>query len=376
MLMDRHVRFVERQIDSSWYFDKLIPTQVRGFNPFRSEIFFGRHSPLATWLKNPKRSIRPFNEDDRAIREVLFSVHDYLHLWAYLVINEAVPRLGVGTRPITRRTIEDFAFCHLLTEAVAVVGLDYWYLSTIRLDEELDAGTTINGLAVTYHERFMAEYRRFNPGLTVQKPDFLGFLTRFYCSGEFEGFDERDIANSSRLDAWLSHEVLYGEKQREYIRMWLAYLSEDDIQYTGEQLQAPLRIDAKWKRDLIEELQTMLWKKVKDGDMCSPAKGFDRKTLWTVPKRKIPDFRFTNLNAVDPDRIPLIANAPHFEENFRYLFYQFVSKFDRNRFDATLIPLFKPLAELRNFKILDRVFRDEPMIQPSKREPLDMLILN
>lgn len=108
------------------------------------------------------------------------------------------PWVRFDSGPILRDNIEDFVFCHLLTEAAAAVGLDYWYLSTFNLDERISLGTTLLNLTVDHHERYVSEYRRFCPGWDAQRPDFFSDIARFYCSGVFEGFDVRDVRQSRR----------------------------------------------------------------------------------------------------------------------------------------------------------------------------------
>src|SRR5207237_1319288 len=90
----------------------------------RSPMAVRARSPLAEWLDDPAQGVRELNQDDALLTEVLFAVHDYLHVWAYHLVRDAVPDLGFGRPPASEAELEDHVFCHLLTEAVATVGLD------------------------------------------------------------------------------------------------------------------------------------------------------------------------------------------------------------------------------------------------------------
>jgi hypothetical protein len=174
MLEDRRFRLQPRAIDRTWQYERAIPMSVVGFNPFNGTIYYGARSFLARWLREPHASARLHNEGDYLVRELLFAVHDYLHAWSVALIRELAPELGYGSTPIIREQIDRLAFCHLLTEAVATCGLDYWYLSTLELDDVVPIGSLTTGLTISYHERFLPEYRRFHPEFRVQDPEFFG----------------------------------------------------------------------------------------------------------------------------------------------------------------------------------------------------------
>jgi hypothetical protein len=88
------------------------------------------------------------------------------------VLHERRPDLSFASLDGEVIDFEDLIFCHLLTEAVAVAGLDYWYLSCVELNDVVDLGTTVRNLTIPYHERQRAEVRRFCPSLEVQTPEF------------------------------------------------------------------------------------------------------------------------------------------------------------------------------------------------------------
>ncbi|HSS52087.1 MAG TPA: hypothetical protein VLX28_24355, partial [Thermoanaerobaculia bacterium] len=336
-------------------------------------------SPLARWLRDPFSSARPYNERDLLIKEVLFAVHDYLHGWTYGAIRELRPELGFGSAPVTARNAEDFAFCHLATEAAAVVGLDYWHLSTLDLNAVCDLGTRLRGLAVSYHEDHLSEYRRFRPDFAPQSPAFLAEIATFYCTGDFHGFGVEDLRLSPRLLGWLEHELSYGETQREITRRWLAYLSGGRICYTPRQLAAPVAVRAVWKRKLLDDLGAMLWEKVKQGRRHALGRALGEGEGWRSPERQAADFRFVNCNAFSPAALARAAERRRGRESFEYLFSQYVSGFDRERFDGGKLPRLAAARRERDFGRLAQLCAGEERVVsagPGGAEPRDLLVLN
>src|SRR5262245_45264774 len=204
MLGDRTVQVRARAVDARWRDRGRLRSVPSGFNPLVGDVFIPRHSGLEAWLREPTASARGFNGNDRMIEDLLFAVHDYLHVWSARLIRELQPALGFGAVPVTRANFDDYVFCHLVTEAAATVGLDYWYLGTLELGDVLPIGSRYRGgLTTPYHERDLPEYRRFHPKLEVQSPEFFGTLCTFYCSGKFPGFDADDVVRSPLLMAWM-----------------------------------------------------------------------------------------------------------------------------------------------------------------------------
>lgn len=375
-LADPHVQRQPRAVDKHWTYNKLSSITVTGFNPFLQTVFYGAHSAFAAWLADPAQSARRHNEGDFLVKEVLFAVHDYLHLWAYRAIHALAPELEICRAPITRSNIEQFAFCHLLTEAVATVGLDYWYLSTVKLDDIVPIGTNMKMLTVSYHEDNLKEYHRFCPSLTVQHPSFYAKICDFYCSGIFRGFDVNDIKASPKTLGWLRHELTYGVEQRRYTRMWLRYLSRDEISYEAAELSAPVATDQPWQRRLISGLGELLWEKVKKHKLHDFPDFPSRDEVWRSDPAKPADFRFLNVNSVDPSKYTEDESLADPAASFLYLFWQYVSKHDFKRFDRNLLPLLAPALEKRSLKVVQALCLHQPKLAETDLEPRDLLILN
>jgi hypothetical protein len=367
---DPRVDLIGRRVDCFWHYEEVVPLKLVGFNPYLSAIYYGTESFFAEWLQEPTKSARPLNENDHLVPEVLFAVHDYLHCWALGAITALAPRLGLGTAPITRRNAEHLVLGHILSEAVATLGLDYWYLACTDLNAVCPIGTCVRGLTSSYDERFLEEYRRFDPSLDVQRPGFFDEFARFYCTGELAGFDARSVQRSAALLKWLSRQVIYATKEREFIRLWLSHLSSQDLGYDAARLQAPIACDAPWQRRLISELGALLWEKVKHDKLQSFAKPKGRP--WSAPKGRAPDYRFTNWNAVTK----LDASSSMNADEFEYWFWQMVSSHRFSACEQELLKLFPVLLEKRDVALALSVMRHEERLETGSREPRDLFFLN
>jgi hypothetical protein len=375
LFQDKTVTLEARGVDNRWRYQGVTALSVTGFNPFVGKVFYAAVSPFARWLSQKEGSARALNEGDVLMKEVLFAVHDYLHVWSLFVINELHPQLGLGVAPITKRNVEDLVFCHLLTEAAAVVGLDYWYLSTVDLDREVPIGTVTTSLAIGYHERYASEYRRFNPTFAVQDPGFFATIANFYCDGVFPGFDVADLKQSPRILTWLRHELVYGQKQREYIRLWLSFLSGGRVQYAPSELTSVVRAKAPWQRRLIRELGARLWDKVKSDRVNGEGRPIVTGDAWKSPKGQRPDFRFVNANAVDPSGLAEIAKWENAQTNTSLYLNQYISRFDYSAFDPTLKRLLPTLLERKDVALIHDLFRGQKQLEP-RSEVLDLMIVN
>jgi hypothetical protein len=371
---DPGFRIVRRGIDARWTYNDLIAARVDGFNPLTGCAFIGAQSHLDRWLPHRHGSARPFNGKDELVPEALFVVHDYLHVWTYRWIRALRPELGFGTAPITRRNFEDMVFCHLLSEAVATVGLDYWYLSVVELRDVVPIGTLQRGLTVSYREAWRDEYRRFCPALRVQHPSFLERLTRFYCDGVFVGFDADDLAASPAIDAWITHELRYGQLQRRYCREWFGYLAGECLALDAAQFDAPLSFDVAWRKRLTRDLAERLWAKVKQGDLCTAPAAGDLDEAWSASPARAADFRFLNLNRcgpVSPDAVKAMG-----EDAFEFLLRQYAVRFDYDAFPDEAIGVFSLIRTERDFAVGDRLLKDMKRHPVAADEPRDLFLYN
>ncbi len=370
LMTDTQVQLSARAIDSTWKYDRVSPITATGFNPLTRRIFYASNSLLGAWLLDPKESARKYNEGDLLLPDLLLAVHDYLHIWGYLAVCELAPRIQLGTGKITRKSLEDYAFCHLLTEAVATVGLDYWYLSTIDLNDVCDLGTTQHGLTVSYHNDQLRELRRFRPDLDVQSKAFFVELATFYCTGIFKGFSPNDLKASPMLWKWMEHELRYGTRQREYIRRWLAYLAPDRLDLSMDELKAPLPVKIGWQTRLLHAVAELLWEKVKNNALHQFGPHLDQDRVWRSSSDRPLDFRFLNVAAFRSGVSELVSDS------FDHYLWQTLGFYEKKTIDPRLLEFIPMLRERRAPRLLSFLLEGQTPIAGDEYIDRDLFILN
>jgi hypothetical protein len=361
--MRENFSFSERAIDHRWHYQKAAPATFGGFQPFSGKIYYGTNSCFAEWLKNSYGPTRDLNQNDNLVKEVLFAVHDALHIWSIGEIQKFKPKLGFGIKPIDRKNIKDFLFCHLLTEATAVCGLDYWFLSKNLINDYCDIGTNVRSLTVNYFEEDRSEYLKFHPNFNPQQKSFLMDLTNFYCTGEFEGFDVGDFRKSPKLVHWLIHELRYGVNQRNYAKDWFSFLSGDA--HLKKISEITLSASESWQQELANKIANQLWN-LAHGKNLKPhtIKWSDH---WKAPKNTF-DFRFSNLNAMKAQ-----TKRP-MKSDFEMFFYQFMVKHNFDSFPEDRAPLLKKAMESGKVATVKSVFKNVQKLR-SRNEPKDLFLL-
>ncbi len=374
MMEDPHVTIFPRAIDLQWKYDEIIDRSVGGFSPQELSVFVGARSALAAWLAAPHQSIRPHNLADRAFTELQMAVHDYLHCWAYLAIDTLRPDLGFGTALVTPENLEDFAFCHTLSETAATVGLDYWYFARLNVNDVIDIGTSAGPLTNGYHDRHLREYRRWCPSFDVHQPGFFKHHARFYCDGRFRGFPLAAVDHSPLLLKWLNHEVKYGIRQRLFTRTWLKYLSEGRCTLDPRTLDRPIDIDADWKSSMIVALGEMLWDKVihdKQHTFASAA-AYCAKPKWSNGRRSgSNNFFLINVNELSDEELLLRAGGLP-PDSFDMMVSQYLSAHRFSSFDPELIAPIAALRKQRDFGALVALLRSGERVKRDRPEPADV----
>lgn len=374
---DEAFRLIPRSTDVHWTYNRWTPVSVSGFNPFQFAYYYGQESQFAAWLTRPLGSARDINENDLLVKEVLMMVHDYLHAWAYAAIDRQCPELCVLHGDITPERFEHLVFCHLLSEAVATVGLDYWFLCRCDINEFCPIGSTTGALTVGYRETLLPEYRRFCPSLQVQSPQFFRTIATFYCTGEFPGFDVDDMRRSPMLLAWLRHELSYGARQRAITRDWLSYLARSPIAAAEVDPQRPLDIDTELHSRLIDETGVLLWEKVN-----APASAADdliamasaRPATRSAPETKPPDFRFVNLACVPAASWASGATTLP-DTSFKFFLSQLLGQTPLSSFPQRLLRHIPLLLAQRDVSLAVDLLHGMPRRDPLPHEPRDLLMV-
>jgi hypothetical protein len=365
------IRLAPRAVDRRWVYAGHVQRSVVGFNPFDGRVFYGGESRLASWLDAPHRSARAHNEADWLVKELWMLVHDFLHGWAYGLIRALAPKLDLGRARITERNFEDLVFAHVLTEAVATVGFDYWCLATLELGEVCPIGSMVTNFTAPYREKYLGEYRRARPDLVVQDVAFFGELARFYLSGMMFGFDDRDLRRSPMLKAWIGKELSYGGLQRRYIRQWLRYLAGLPVLPVDD---GPIAHDARWQRALIEEVGCALWTFVKTGTETE-LRILDPEEAWRLPKGRALDPRFVNLGTSTAGELEALLERDLASDQVDCIIDQHLSGFDYGAFDRDKLVGLPTLRKQRDLRGLVALTKRETRVQARRAEPRTMLML-
>lgn len=380
MVSDPDIGLRARAIDARWRYEGFVRQAPSGFNPFSGNVYYARTSAFSSWLRDPRASARNFNEGDYLMREAFYAVHDYLHVWAYRAIRHLRPDLGFGSVPVTARNFDTFAYCHILSEAVATVGLDYWYLCANDLNSVCPIGTRVSNLTVEYHERYLPEYRRFRPGLRVQHPDFFREVAEFYCSGRLIGFPLRALKESPLTFAWLRHELSYGETQRVYCRQWLASLSGARVGGADarslRRLAAPMAAPFAGASSLIHDLGQLLWEKVKeDRPRRFPNLPVDFGVEGGKPPRGRADFRFMNLNRVaDAREIEAVLRGDR--ADYAAFLVQAIIRLDFGKSGPRLLETILDLSEKgKDVKLVKHLLKAGRRVPAAGDEPRNLFML-
>ncbi|MEO0336673.1 MAG: hypothetical protein AAF202_09770 [Pseudomonadota bacterium] len=334
---------------------------------------------MKDWIKKKSSSARKLNYDDRLVYEAMFLVHDYLHLWSYKMIQAHFPKIGFGIRPITKKNIEDFVFCHLVTEAAAVVGLDYWVLCQRGINEYCPLGSKSGPLTVSYAEKNIDEFRRFNPSFKVMKKDFFSKIAKFYCTGQFYGFDVHDVKRSPLLSEWLEHEIYYGDTQRVYTRAFLSLMASEDIPYDKKGLGKRVSTQGSWKSQLLEVIGDLLWEKVLE-DQLHPCSRVRVKNGWSAARPRYNHWPYVNLNTCTEDEFyegldNMEAGDLSKEDPGRHFVTQFVSRHKYSSFSEDEVELILRGFENKNYESIVYVCQGKKRLSLHRDEPRSLLML-
>jgi len=369
-MSDACFRRVERGIDADWFYSKVIPISVAGFNPFEGAYYYPRHSSFALWLGAPEQSARLHNENDLLVRETMFMVHDYLHAWTYQLVDRIWPECGLFGGEVREEALESFVFAHLLSEAAATVGLDYWFLSVENINDFCPIGTGLASLTVSYRERALPEYQKFQPDLVVQDPSFVTRLTRFYCTGIWPGLDGDDLKRSPQLYRWLKHELSYGVAQRQLTRAWFLYLGRIEREAVSE----PVAMDNS-QEEITRQVGESLWRLVKEGKDDLAGREWRRGTPNGRGSPRYPDFRFSNVAKLPVDH----WSAGDWEQRgdtYAYFVYQMLSRIPFEEVPAKRRKHIPMLLQNRDSSLIADALGRYPCLEPGADEPLDLMIAN
>jgi hypothetical protein len=345
-----------------------------GFNIQANTHYYPVHSALSVWLSHPENLEDSLEQNTRLGREVMLMAHDYLHSWAYRAILRLAPFLAANAT-VTPENVVAQAFVVVLTEAVAVTGTDYWYLSVRDVGERLGLPIDVGPGTVHYRERYLKEYRKGNASLQVQRPGFFADVARLYCEGVFAGYDERDLLANRKLADWLIRELLIAPRQREVARLWLSCMGGFEIKAC--ELQAPFKALFDQHRDLVDSIGDLLWRKVKeDVGLFYPPE--DCVEQWRFVDVANVDFRFVNVNRLDAG-IRRWPGGSRGLESWHYYVDQTIAGYKAPRSSAARARIAKEVCRIKaeiDSGGLDGLIGSLSAVQGSDLAPLEMLFVN
>lgn len=331
LVRESTVKIVTRGVDRKWYSSGYIPVGA-GWNPLTERIYIEKNSPFSRYLAG-ENDLRKLNFNDDFMKQLLFVVHDYLHIWALKTLQREFGVFCDSKATLSHEELEKHVASLLLTEAVATEGLDYWFLNQVDLCRQIGIGSKIESLTVECNTRDLPEYRLYCPTFDSQRSDFFHDVASCYVDGEFPGFDIRAIERSPTVLKWLRHEVGYAAKQREYSRLWLSYLNSTVSSAPKEELRRPVACDKRWLEEACGRLSEKLWAKVKHDrhDADQEQANQSSQGNWKNPATGPIDFRFSNAWAFGDRLLSEIERRGVVPESNKFLHYQLISGI---RFDS------------------------------------------
>jgi hypothetical protein len=288
LFADPSVGICQRSCSPQWWYSQRGWFNLRGFNPGLNQVMVVQGSAFDKWLSVGRLDkLRNFNTYDFLVEELFSTMHDYLHIWAYQLIQNEFPEYGFGQERITSKNIDDFIYLHLVTEVVAALGTDYWLLSQKNADDILQCGTVLTTSATRYHKSQDKEFHRI--GIFPGEKEFFDDFLDIVCLGVIKKAKLQDFKMSASFSLWAKHVLGYAVNQRQYTSTWLRLQSLNLNPYTTVD-------QIKWRsgkrKKIAQTLKEALIEKLKGHRL------YQKPVSWTWDYNMDHglDFRFFNLN--------------------------------------------------------------------------------
>jgi hypothetical protein len=367
-------KIVERPVDNHWYYQGLLGTSTVGFNPFCGNLFCAKNSVLNKWLPDAHRSARPYNNEEWLVYESLFLVHDYLHLWTVSELIKEFDYLTGDQIVLDQKVINDLEFIYMISEAAATVGLDYWYLSKININELCPIGSRMVALTSPYREADLDRYKVFNEDFIVQDISFFHWIVNGYCGGDFYGFTVADIKKDAKLFDWLAKEITISNKQLHFIRQWLYYMAGLAVP-SGSALNRAIDIGTETRRKMIDKIGRKLWD-ISCGTELPVMQSYQIELKSTRPVGHH-DFRFKNIRVLDNWQQLVNEDFTRVStEQFGYFTAQFLSSFcyePSNKFTRNQI---NRIIASKDISALQRLTKNLSLVNSQQCGPGNLVFVN
>lgn len=302
------LELVQRPIDLRWYYSDALQIATNGFLPTSRSLYVGVQSTIAAALRNQLTAEwQQWVSAGWLEYESAFLVHDYLHVWTFEEAKSFFPNLRSYPRDVESARL--FSFIWLLSEAVATIGLDFWFLA-----RRSSQAANSYQLTTNYNPNVDGSY--FG-SIRINSPNFLSCIANGYLTGAFQGAEN----NPADQPLWLQREMRQGVKQRQLLVAWL---SSQGVVY-GDNLLT----DTECYAEFVRHISETLW--------C--AISTHSSIPFLPPKRTTPenfgaaslcsqDFRFINLLSMTSWRDLVSVDLVDVSvEQFGYLVNQYVGAF-------------------------------------------------
>lgn len=347
-----HVQILERPVDMTWYYDGIVPISVVGFNPFGRTVFFGSNSFAKAMLAADKKSSS--SKIDWYLYEILFLLHDYMHIWAVARMLDSLPHCSKPGVWEDTRSLSDLGFVLIISEAVATVAVDWWTLSRLDLTSVLQCKTAFRCLTTSFQRDDLLLARKIAGNFEVYTPRFFRWMAVGYLTGRFNGFDDVGQSSLEENAKWLVKEREYGIKQRDYARRWLTHLSNGKLELSSNSMFA---LDD-FRISIIESLAGELWQLFAEG---APSELHIRGGRVELPVQSVSlNFEFTDLSHVF-DALSSLDVSTLSVRQFSFLAAQWLSYSEKRQSPNVSADAFDRIVRQRNlFELRDLCCRRPP----------------
>lgn len=343
-----------REIDTTWHNKNIIPIPTTGFNPWAKKVFHGRNTYLEKFLCPDAHPL--IDDVDSCLNEIFFAVHDYVHVWCIARLLPHFPHCAQPGALAGGAYNRDFAYLLMMSEVVATVSIDFWYLLYADFKQDIGSDCRFTTLTTIMKRTDIDKARTISPGFSVRSPEFLEWLAKAYFHSAFDGFEAASYSTLNEIAPWLMREKWLSGAQRRIGSNWLSYLS--GLPCNGEQ-PIEFELDTERGAAALEEISAELWElfgTARPDRLCADMNW--NISLPAMDTSRI-DFRYVDLTKLDRRFLP--GRDTDFSDNqFFYLAAQYISLFDWSESYGMSGEDFKELTRTKNWAAILEKFGPPP----------------
>ena len=281
-------------------------------------------------------------------------MHDFVHVWCIARLLPYFPHCAQPGALAGGTCNRDFAYLLMMSEVVATVSIDFWYLLYADFKQDIGSDCRFTTLTTIMKRPDIDKARTISPNFSVRSPEFLEWLAKAYFRSAFEGFEAASDASLNDIAPWLMREKWLSAAQRRIGSNWLSYLS--GLPCNGEQ-PIDFVLDTERGAAAMQAMTAELWDlfgSTRPDRLCADMD-------WTISLPPMDtsrvDFRYVDLAKLEHRFLPCATSAPSdFSDNqFFYLAAQYISLFDWSETYGLSAEGFKELVNTKNWAaILDK----------------------